>query len=480
MFGDRMCSSYIRELEEWLSMFTYDYEIAEVTKVLNAPYIYKVKVIEFSPDCSYENSYRYDLFITTSGDIKNEDGDSVLNAEANNCAGDITILEFIRNFRVKWFGEEKNNINNINVADCKVTRQQFLNEYYKELDIKFNEDEEIADKAHIYGYPITVHWNGIYCDCGDGATPSNYIIPAIEECESELDDEDEKGDDKRKMKNQNENILTRTGFVLTSDDISSLEVDLEDEWMYPNENDNANVALKFSHSFKGDDLFGKFANELGMATNDILDVDGYMDIYADLDVIEETVTRLYIIAKLPDEDIDAYLYFDIDDMGKQLYSRLYDDNDSFKKFLKECEKMIRDMEKAKTNETEVKNFMEALDIFQKAFENLADYTGDYYIKDEWWDGKDNYPFNWSFEEMPGIIEVWVEGVKDNVRKASEPVIKYETNYSAEADRTFIMKCTYKGNDCIREECVGFYAGEPDEANKTEDFIGDLVAEYNWD
>ena len=338
MFGDRMCSSYIRELEEWLSMFTYDYEIAEVTKVLNAPYIYKVKVIEFSPDCSYENSYRYDLFITTSGDIKNEDGDSVLNAEANNCAGDITILEFIRNFRVKWFGEEKNNMDNTNVTDRKVTRQQFLDAYNKELDILFNEVEEISEKAHIYGYPVTVHWNGMYCDCADGATPSNFIIPAIADCESELDDED------------------------------------------------------------------------------------------DINVKEN------------------------------------------------------DMEKAKTNEAEmeIENFIDALDIFQKAFENLADYTGSYYIKDEWWDGRDNYPFNWSFEEMPGIIEVWVEGVKDNVRKANEPVIKYETNYSEEADRTFIMKCTYKGNDCIREECVGFYSGEPDEANKTENFIGDLVAEYSWD
>lgn len=37
----------------------------------------------------------------------------------------------------------------------------------------------------IYGYDITVHWHGFYCNCGDGATPSNYIIPGIEDCNEE-------------------------------------------------------------------------------------------------------------------------------------------------------------------------------------------------------------------------------------------------------------------------------------------------------
>ena len=34
----------------------------------------------------------------------------------------------------------------------------------------------------IYGHDITVHWHGFYCNCGDGATPANYIIPGIEDC----------------------------------------------------------------------------------------------------------------------------------------------------------------------------------------------------------------------------------------------------------------------------------------------------------
>lgn len=37
----------------------------------------------------------------------------------------------------------------------------------------------------IYGYDITVHWHGFYCNCGDGATPANYIIPGIEDCNEE-------------------------------------------------------------------------------------------------------------------------------------------------------------------------------------------------------------------------------------------------------------------------------------------------------
>lgn len=34
----------------------------------------------------------------------------------------------------------------------------------------------------VYGYDFTVHWHGIYCNCGDGATPANHLIPGIEGC----------------------------------------------------------------------------------------------------------------------------------------------------------------------------------------------------------------------------------------------------------------------------------------------------------
>ena len=43
------------------------------------------------------------------------------------------------------------------------------------------------EKYGIYGHDFTIHWNGIYCNVGDGATPANHIIPAIEDCSEELD-----------------------------------------------------------------------------------------------------------------------------------------------------------------------------------------------------------------------------------------------------------------------------------------------------
>lgn len=41
-------------------------------------------------------------------------------------------------------------------------------------------------------------------------------------------------------------------------------------------------------------------------------------------------------------------------------------------------------------------------------------------------------------------------------------IKYLTNYSSEADRTFIIERTYINNKLSSEEVVGFYSGEPNE------------------
>lgn len=46
-------------------------------------------------------------------------------------------------------------------------------------DMDGNEDNDI------YGHDFTVHWHGMYCNCSDGATPANHIIPAIEWCEME-------------------------------------------------------------------------------------------------------------------------------------------------------------------------------------------------------------------------------------------------------------------------------------------------------
>ena len=72
--------------------------------------------------------------------------------------------------------------------DVRVSRIDFLALYNEALEEMFdNFEKENSDETpnDIYGYDITVHWHGIYCNCGDGATPSNIIIPAIEEVDNE-------------------------------------------------------------------------------------------------------------------------------------------------------------------------------------------------------------------------------------------------------------------------------------------------------
>ena len=78
------------------------------------------------------------------------------------------------------------------VEGVKVTKTDFLEIYQKALNDMFNKEEkENFDpySTDIYGYDFTVHWHGIYCNCSDGAMPSNHIIPAIEGLNDEDPDE---------------------------------------------------------------------------------------------------------------------------------------------------------------------------------------------------------------------------------------------------------------------------------------------------
>ena len=71
--------------------------------------------------------------------------------------------------------------------DIRVSKLDFLKMYDDAVNEMFdNPDEEEND---IYGFDITVHWHGIYCNCGDGATAYNNIIPAIENVYNEDDEE---------------------------------------------------------------------------------------------------------------------------------------------------------------------------------------------------------------------------------------------------------------------------------------------------
>ena len=68
-------------------------------------------------------------------------------------------------------------------TDIRISKIDFVAIYNKAL----NEFFDIMEKPNgdeqpneIYGHDFTIHWHGIYCNCGDGAAPSNYIISGIE------------------------------------------------------------------------------------------------------------------------------------------------------------------------------------------------------------------------------------------------------------------------------------------------------------
>ena len=71
--------------------------------------------------------------------------------------------------------------------DIRVSKLDFLALYNDALNEMFDQPDE--DENDIYGYDITIHWHGIYCNCGDGATAYNNIIPAIENVYNEDDEE---------------------------------------------------------------------------------------------------------------------------------------------------------------------------------------------------------------------------------------------------------------------------------------------------
>lgn len=71
--------------------------------------------------------------------------------------------------------------------DVRVSKADFVAIYNNALNEMFDimercEGDETPDDItnDIYGHDFTVHWHGIYCNCGDGAAPSNYLIPGIE------------------------------------------------------------------------------------------------------------------------------------------------------------------------------------------------------------------------------------------------------------------------------------------------------------
>lgn len=85
------------------------------------------------------------------------------------------VMKMIRNF------QRKPN------SDMELTRREFLAVYNAAVGDMFEREEYGIDDNEIYGYDVTVHWHGFYCNCEDGATPTNTVIVGVEDCADELD-----------------------------------------------------------------------------------------------------------------------------------------------------------------------------------------------------------------------------------------------------------------------------------------------------
>lgn len=69
-------------------------------------------------------------------------------------------------------------------SDMELSRREFLSVYNAAVGDMF--EREDCDNE-IYGYDVTVHWHGFYCNCEDGATAANTVIDGVEACADELD-----------------------------------------------------------------------------------------------------------------------------------------------------------------------------------------------------------------------------------------------------------------------------------------------------
>lgn len=94
--------------------------------------------------------------------------------------------EFLRKALMKLTTKKEDENNTIN-NDVRISKIDFLNMYEDALNEMFDKPE--MEDNDIYGYDITVHWHGVYCNCSDGATAANYIIPAIKNVYEEDEEE---------------------------------------------------------------------------------------------------------------------------------------------------------------------------------------------------------------------------------------------------------------------------------------------------
>ena len=95
-------------------------------------------------------------------------------------------INTLRKLLFKILSEQNNG-----TEDIKLSRKDFLEVYYQAnkyvCDCDDNYAEDALEETGLYGKDMTVHWNGIYCNCTDGAVIANYLIPAIKDIDEEED-----------------------------------------------------------------------------------------------------------------------------------------------------------------------------------------------------------------------------------------------------------------------------------------------------
>lgn len=135
---------------------------------------------------------------TIKGYVLQNNADVLSSEKKAEIMAEIVYLEKLRNYEYLEQRIDKlqdaliDAVTPIPQQDVLVPRKDFIEIYNKCVSRMFEENERgIGDgpyEKRIYGNDMTIHWNGMYCNCGSGAIIANEIIPGIEGVE---DDEEE-------------------------------------------------------------------------------------------------------------------------------------------------------------------------------------------------------------------------------------------------------------------------------------------------
>lgn len=190
-------------------------------------------------------------------------------------------------------------------------------------------------------------------------------------------------------------------IYLTDKDIEDIELDPTDEWDVESQSVMVHI---------GDNLRDRLVNSFALTEEEKEGFEnyGWLDVYAEFDINNKVVNRLYVVAFLGDAEKTLSFELQNDPLhsynGDCLYEKFCRD-ESFVEFTEEILKYQRE-----STQMNMDRFREALDIFKDAFKNLGYYIGKAGIDDEFW-CPNKYPFEKNFKDMILPVVEWVEACK---------------------------------------------------------------------